>query len=156
MREATSLYLMSIKPKYAYRIFTHVKKFELRKWFGLKPEKGSVIIVYASGSVRAIIGEFKVGNIIAGKPSHVWDKLSLLEDTGVGEEDYQYIKGSKTAMAIEVIEPKLYVKPITLDEIRSIIPGFMPPFSFRKLYIDEPLYELIIRKAREYLYLKTR
>lgn len=155
MVENTPMYLMSIKPKYAYRIFTNIKKFELRKWFGVTPKKGSIIVVYASGSVRAIIGEFRVGRIISGKPSHIWDKLSLFEETGVSEEDYQYIKGSKMAMALEVIDPKLYIKPITLDEIRSIIPGFMPPFSFRRLYTDEPLYELIIRKAREYLYMKT-
>jgi predicted transcriptional regulator len=149
------MYLMSIRPKYAYRIFTGIKKFELRKWFGVKPEEGSIIIVYASGSVRAIIGEFRVGRIIMGKPSYVWDKLSAMESIGVGLEDYQYIRGSKTAMAIEVVDPILYVKPITLEEIRSIIHGFMPPFSFRRLYRDEPLYELIIRKARESTRIKT-
>lgn len=149
MNKEKPMYLMSIRPKYAYRIFTGIKKFELRKWFGVIPEKRSIIIVYASGSVRAIIGEFTVGNIIIGKPSEVWDKLSRYESIGVGNEDYQYIRGSKTAMALEVVDPVLYVKPITLEELRSIIPGFMPPFSFRRLSPDEPLYELIIKKARK-------
>lgn len=147
MQEET-YYLMSIKPKYAYRIFTGIKKFELRKWFGIMPEQGSIVVVYASGSVKAIIGEFRVGRIIRGTPSEIQRFLELETETGVSREDYNYIHGSKNAMAIEVIEPRLYSKPITLKELRSILPGFMPPLSFRRLHPLEPLYELIIRKAR--------
>jgi len=146
------LYLASIKPKYAYRIFTGTKKFELRRWIGIRPIENSTIVVYASGSVKAIIGEFKVGRVLFAKPSDIWDMLSTLGNTGVGVEDYQYIKGAKKALAIEVVNPILYIKPITLDEIRNIIPRFTPPMSFRELSIHEPLYEMIIRKARELTY----
>ncbi len=142
------LYLMSIKPKYAYRIFTGIKRFELRKWFGLVPPRGSIIIVYASGSVKAIIGEFKVGRVFMGSPSDVWSYLERQENTGVGREDYSYIHGSRKAMAIEVIEPRLYNKPIRLSELKSIIPDFMPPLSFRRIDPYEPLYQLVIRRAR--------
>ncbi len=145
------MYLMSIKPKYAYRIFTGIKKFELRKWFGLVPLEDSTIIVYASGSVRAIIGEFRVGRVYMGSPSDVWGFLQAQEKTGIGREDYSYIHGSRKAMAIEVVDPVLYSRPIHLRELRSIIPGFMPPLSFRILYPYEPLYELIIKKARLHL-----
>ncbi len=141
-------YLMSIRPKYAYRIFTGSKRFELRKWFGVVPVRGSTIIVYASGSVRAIIGEFRVGRVYMGSPGEVWSFLSSQESPGVGREDYSYIRGSRRAMAIEVIDPILYSKPITLQEIKSIIPGFMPPLSFRMLNPYEPLYELLIRRVR--------
>ncbi len=143
------LYLASIKPKYAYRIFTGIKKYELRRWFGLRPDTNSIIIVYVSGSVKAVIGEFSVGKVLFAKPNDIWKTLSSMSKSGVGSEDYSYIKGSKYALAIEVVNPILYVKPIRLDEIRNILPGFMPPMSFRKLSIDEPLYELIIKKARE-------
>ncbi|RLG80962.1 MAG: DNA-binding protein [Thermoprotei archaeon] len=143
------MYLASIKPKYAYRIFAGIKKFELRRWFGLKPVQGSVIIVYASGNVKAIIGEFRVGRVLFAKPNEIWDALSEMKEAGIGSDDYQYIRGSKYALAIEVVDPVLYTKPITLKELKSIIPGFMPPLSFRELRPYEPLYELIVRKARE-------
>ncbi len=142
------IYLMSIRPKYAYRIFTGIKRFELRKWFGIVPARGSIIIVYSSGSVKAIIGEFRVGRVFLGAPSEVWDFLTQQPNTGVGRDDYSYIHGSRKAMAIEVVDPKLYSKPIKLAELRSIIPGFMPPLSFRRIDPFEPLYQVIIRKAR--------
>ena len=143
------IYLASIRPKYVYRIFTGVKKFELRKWIGIRPPKGSIIIVYASGSIRAIVGEFRVGRVLFARPGDIWNMLMAMEKPGVGAEDYQYIRGAKYALAIEIINPVMYVKPITLDELRRIIPGFMPPMSMREIDRNEPLYELVIRKARE-------
>jgi len=142
------MYLASIRPKYAYRIFTGMKKYELRRYFGLKPSKGSIMVVYASGSVKAILGEFIVGEVLFGKPSEIWDMLMDIKDAGVGLDDYSYIKGSRYALAIEIDRTITYKKPITLDTIRNIIPDFNPPMSFRILRSDEPLYELIIRKAR--------
>ncbi len=139
---------MSIRPKYAYRIFMGIKRFELRKWFGLVPIQGATVIVYASGSVKAIIGEFKVGRVFMGSPSDVWRYLEKQKNTGVGQEDYSYIHGSRKAMAIEVVEPRLYSKPIRLLELKSILPDFMPPLSFRRIEPYEPLYQLIIRRAR--------
>lgn len=143
------IYLASIKPKYVYRIFTGIKKFELRKWIGIKPVEGSDIIVYASGSIKAIVGEFKVGKVYFAHPKDLWNILMTLEKPGVGIEDYQYIKGARYALAIEILNPILYVKPIKLAELQKIIPGFMPPMSIREISKGEPLYELIIRKARE-------
>ncbi len=139
---------MSIRPKYAYRIFTGTKKFELRKWFGLVPSPGSTIIVYASGGVKAIIGEFKVGRVYLGSPGEVREFLEGQPSPGIGREDLSYIYGSRKAMAIEVIDPVLYSKPIKLVELRNIIPGFMPPLSFRRIDPFEPLHVLIIRRAR--------
>jgi len=143
------LYLASIRPKYAYRIFTGSKKFELRKWIGLKPVKGSSIIVYASGNVRAIIGEFKVGRVFFSTPSDIWNILMSMENPGVGSEDFQYIRSAKYALALEVVDPVMYVKPVTLEELRRIIPAFNPPLSMREVSVHEPLYELVIKKARE-------
>ncbi|WFO76285.1 DNA-binding protein [Desulfurococcaceae archaeon MEX13E-LK6-19] len=142
------MYLMSIKPKYAYRIFAGIKKYELRRWFGIKPEPGSLMVVYASGNVRSLIGEFTVGKIIYGPPNKVWEYVRSSTDTGIYPEDKNYIMGNKPAMAIEVLEPKLYKRPIALDELRRIIPDFNPPMSFRELSPDEPLYRLLIRKLR--------
>ncbi len=142
------MYLMSIRPKYAYRIFAGTKKYELRRWIGIRLEPGSLIVVYASGNVRALIGEFKAGKIIYGSPSKVWNYVSSQSNTGIYPEDKAYIMGSKTALAIEVLEPRLYKVSIKLDELRKIIPGFNPPLSFRELSREEPLYKLVIKKLR--------
>ena len=142
------MYLMSIRPKYAYKIFAGIKKYELRRWIGIRLDPGSLIVVYASGNVRALIGEFRAGKIVYGSPTKVWNYVRSVPSSGVDMEDRSYIVGSKTALAIEVLSPKLYKHPVKLDELRRIIPGFNPPLSFRELSETEPLYRLIIRKLR--------
>jgi len=148
----SEIYLISIKPRYAYRIFTGVKKYELRRYLGLKPSTGSLMIVYVSGKVKAVLGEFKAGRVFYGSPEEIWSILRNIGDTGVGLDDFKYIQGSKQALAIEIVEPKLYYKPLKLDELRRIIPGFEPPLSMVRIDEYDPVYELVIRKAREYIY----
>ncbi len=141
-------YLMSIRPKFAYQIFAGQKKFELRRWIGVPIESGSTIVVYVSGSVKAIVGEFKVGRVIVGPPRKVWDEVMKYPKPGIDEDDWPYIAGSKKAMAIEVLDPIIFTRPVKLEELRNIIPGFMPPLSYRVLYEGEPLSRMLIEYLR--------
>lgn len=54
--------LLSIKPEYAYKIFSGEKKFEYRKIIFKKKIKS--VIVYATKPVGKIIGEFEIEDII--------------------------------------------------------------------------------------------
>jgi len=142
------MYLISIRPVYAYQIFRATKRFELRRnVIGRIPE-GSVMIVYASGNVRAIIGEFTVGKVIEGTAEQVWRKVLSEKNHGIRGDAWHYIRGAQKAMALEVVNPVLYPRKVTLEEIRRIIPGWNPPLSYKVLREGEPLYELIIRKLR--------
>lgn len=146
------LYLMSIKPKFVYRLFTGIKKYELRRYLGIKPTVGSIIVVYASYPIQSILGEFVVSEILEGKPEYVFNVLSKKRGCGIGEEDYSYVKTAKYCLAIGVGKRIIYYKPVKLRVIQDIIPSFQPPFSMRELSEDEPLYRLILRKVREYTY----
>jgi len=142
------IYLMSIRPQYANAIFAGRKKFELRKLSGVPPiEEGSLIVVYSSGKVKSIVGEFRAGRVIMGAPDYVWAHASR-PGTGVGGDAYAYIRGAKRAMAIEVVEPRLYPRPVSLEEIRRLIPGWMPPFSYKRLEPGDRLYELVVKRLR--------
>ncbi|GAB6148175.1 DNA-binding protein [Stetteria hydrogenophila] len=145
------IFIMSIRPKYASAIFRGSKKYELRRLIGAPaiPE-GSVVAVYASGNVKSIVGEFRAGRVIQASPERVWAEARK-PGTGVGEDAWNYIKGAKRAMAIEVVEPRLYPRPITLEEVRRIIPGWMPPMSYRRLEEGDPLLELVIKPLRRSL-----
>ncbi|MCE4625972.1 MAG: DNA-binding protein [Desulfurococcales archaeon] len=146
------VYLMSIRPQYARAIFAGVKRYELRKLSGTKPiEEGAIIVVYSSGKVRSIVGEFRVGRVIVATPERVWATVRK-PGTGIGDDAWAYLRGGKRAMALEVVNPLLYPRPVTLDEIRRIIPGWMPPFSYRRLLPGDRIYELIVRKLRASLY----
>ncbi len=142
------MYLMSIRPKYARSIFAGVKKYELRKLSGMPPvEEGDIIVVYVSGHVKGIVGEFRAGKVIKATPEEVWVEVRK-PGTGIGEDAWPYIKGAKRAMAIRVEDPVMYPRQVSLEEIRRIIPGWMPPFSYRPLREGDPLLELIIRRIR--------
>jgi len=143
----TEIFLLSIKPKYSGAIFSGRKKYELRRLRGPRIPKGSLIILYVSGNTRSIIGEFTTGEVIEGTPENIWRTVSKPR-TGINPDAFQYIKGSKHAFAIEVVSPTLYSHPVTLDEIRNIIPGWTPPHSYVKLRQEDPLYRLIVEPLR--------
>ena len=142
------LYLISIRPQYAYQIFRGVKKFELRRNVGPDIPEGSVMIVYASGNVKAIVGEFRVVRVIAGSAEHVWREVMKHPSPGVGSDAWPYIRGAERALALEVGSPTLYPRRVTLEELRRIIPGWMPPLSYKVLREGDPVYELVIKPLR--------
>ncbi len=138
---------MSIKPKYAYKILAGEKKYELRRVVSGRINEGSVLVLYASGRVKAIIGEFTAGKVFCGSPKYVWG-IAYREGSGVYREDWSYIAGSREAMAIEVISPRTYRNSVKLEDLRIIMPWFNPPLSYRRLSASEPLYKLIIGLLR--------
>ncbi len=143
----TGIFLLTIKPKYAEAILSGRKKYELRRLRGPSITSGSLVILYVSGDTKSIIGEFIAGEVIKDTPDNVW-KAVRKPGTGIGREVYRYIKGSRLAQAVEVLNPRLYKVPVTLEEIRNIIPGWNPPHSYIKLRHEDPLYRLIIEPLR--------
>lgn len=146
--EGAPIYLISIRPVYAFQIFRGVKRFELRRGVAGSIPEGAVMVVYASGNVRAIVGEFRVGRVIRGTADQVWRQVMEERDSGVGGDAWRYIRGADKAMALEVVEPVLYPRRVTLEEIRRVVPGWNPPLSYKLLREGEPVYELIVRKLR--------
>ena len=80
--------IMTIRPKYAKAILYGEKKWEFRKYIGVNIEEGERIIIYASGTLRAIIGEFKAGKVILENPQKLRELIPELT-----EEYYSFIKG---------------------------------------------------------------
>jgi len=137
---------MSIKPYFAERILKGIKKFELRRKVGEIPER-SRIVIYASSPLKAIIGEFIAGRVIEGDPNFIWNFVARIPNSGIEIKDWPYIKGAKTALAIEVLAPKRYDYPLSLEEIRSRIPHFQPPMSYKRVRPGEPLF-IILNKLK--------
>ena len=74
--------LMSIKPKYANKIFTGEKLYELRRKIFQK--KVSSIVVYSSSPIMMVIGEIEIEDIIVGTPVSIFqqyeDKICISRD----------------------------------------------------------------------------
>ncbi|MGQ4913669.1 MAG: ASCH domain-containing protein [Candidatus Asgardarchaeia archaeon] len=124
--------LMSVKPIYAKLIFEGRKKYEFRKKIPTL-QYNSRVIVYASSRVRAIVGEFRVGNVYYMSIPDLW-KLAKEKEGGVTKKQFfEYFRGYSHGYAIEILAPFKYPKELTLDEIRKVIPGFNPPVNFMRI-----------------------
>lgn len=143
-----SIYILSIKPKYARAILSGIKKVELRRLRGVKPPStGSIMVMYASGDTQRIVGEFEVGKVDVGTPEKIWT-LVYGSHTGVTSEAWRYIHGPWRVAAIWVRNPAEYPVKIELNDIRRIIPDWLPPYSYEELREGDPLLELIIKPLR--------
>ena len=141
-------FLMSIRPQFAFQILRGEKKFELRRWIGSPVAPGSVVVIYASGSVKALVGEFLVGRVYQGTAEEVWKQVMMHPSPGVDRDDWPYIRGAKRALALEVERVLVYPVQVSLQELRRIIPGWQPPISYKVLREGDPLYELIVKRLR--------
>jgi len=149
MEVSMGVLIVPIKPVFAYRIFTGRKKYDLRKNVRGGVEPGDRAVLYVSGDVKAFMGEFTVGDVIRGTPEYVIRELQKKPHSGVGEEDFAYIRGSGYAVAMEVLDPLLYKTPVEMREVLRIIPDYNPPLGVQKLDEAEPILVLILDKARE-------
>jgi predicted transcriptional regulator len=108
--------LMSIKPKYADKIFSGEKKWEYRKklW---KRDDVDIVVVYASAPISKVIGEFNVerSDTIHATLKSLWYQTG--QDGGVSKEEFEkYFIRRCFGIAISVSEPTLYDTPKPLSD----------------------------------------
>ena len=70
-RRAPRYLFLPIHPRWALAILDGSKRWELRT---KRPsvETGDVVVLYATSPLRAVVGSFKVGEIVSGEPDAVW------------------------------------------------------------------------------------
>ncbi|MBY8290995.1 ASCH domain-containing protein [Vibrio fluvialis] len=121
--------LLSIKPEFVEKIISGEKLFEYRKAIFKRPEVSSVVI-YSTMPEGKIVGEFKIGHILAKAPADLWEETK--QSSGINKQFFDdYFNDREVAYAIEIKELKIYDNPIDpYKEDRS----FKAPQSFK--YLD--------------------
>ena len=109
-------------------IFEGKKLWEYRKRPPKIEEKTS-IIVYDSGKVHAIVGEFCAQRILRGTIDEIIAK-TINETTSPETTLREYFGGTKICSALSIEEPKRYKTMITLSEMRRLVPNFAPPQNY--------------------------
>ncbi len=125
--------LISIHPEYADMILAGEKKFEFRRRWTARPVKS--LFIYATTPIQRIVGFAKVVRVEQGTPTQLW-QLTRKTNAGISRRKlFDYLKGSKTAVAIELGK----ITPIhgLVDPRKCLGRGFRPPQSFRYLSQDE-------------------
>jgi predicted transcriptional regulator len=95
--------LLSVKPPHVERLMAGTKTVELRRRRWRVPP-GTVALVYASGTTRALVGSVVVGATEAGSPEDIWHSHGLASEI-TREEFDSYFAGAQEAIAIGIHSP---------------------------------------------------
>jgi len=121
--------VLSIRPKYAEKIFKGIKTVELRRVRPKYITKGTLALVYVSSPVRALVGAFKIDQVIVEPLGDLWKTVRGKACISPAEFDV-YFHGASSGVGIFFSELWLLPKPIKLQALKEIM-GFQPPQSFR-------------------------
>lgn len=123
--------LLSIRPEYAKKIFSGDKTVELRRKCP-RVKNGDLVLVYVSSPVKALIGAFRVDDVISKPPIELWEKVK--NKAGITLKEFNmYYDGASVGHGIYFSEVWHLPEPVELEKIRELIPGFHPPQAYQYL-----------------------
>lgn len=130
--------LLAIHPRHAEAILTGRKLVEFRK--RRLADDVATVVMYATTPVKAIVGEFTVGQPVIDVPDRVWAAVG-----GVGGIDRRafddYYAGCPTATAIRVTRPQRYDRPVALRAVEPV-PAVPQSFSYLSEDVAKRIREL--------------
>lgn len=135
MPEPKTALLISIRPKYAEKIFNGIKTVELRR---IRPrlKSGDLVLVYVSSPTMALMGAFEVGSVTGGSPGQIWKRFNGKSGLTKSEFD-DYYDGAKQAFAVVLKRLWKFENPVKLTQLRRNKTGFRPPQSYHYLTFEE-------------------
>ncbi len=127
---ARNAILMSIRPRYAEKIFDLTKTVELRR---IKPkfiQEEDLIFVYVSAPVKSLVGAFTVSAVMERRLLGLWRNVK--DHAGVSRSEFlRYFQGVEKGVAIFIKDVWCLPAPIHLSDMQKNVDGFYPPQNFR-------------------------
>ncbi len=128
--------LLSIRPRYAEKIFAGAKTIELRRIRPKRMEKGDQVFIYVSSPVKALAGVFKIDRIIEEPLQELWKTVK--DKAGITHEEFHaYYNGLSSGIGISFKEVWQLPEAIELHNLRIESPNFRPPQGFRYITKNE-------------------
>jgi len=125
---------ISIKPKFAEAILGYTKEFELRR---VAPQvvPGSIAVIYASAPTMAIVGAFTIEGVLTDTLEDLWDTVggSCLLDRPAYDN---YFEGKVRGVALIIGKRWKAREMYSLQRLRMVWKGFIPPQSYRYLSVE--------------------
>jgi len=132
----SNILLLSIRPEYANKIFDRTKTVELRRVRPRLLNKGDLVVIYVSSPEKAVLGSFKVDNIVEKPIADLWEEVEKI--AGISHENfYDYYKGVKIGVGIFLKDIHRFSQPVELHRLRNNLPNLKPPQSFRYLTTNQ-------------------
>ena len=129
--------LLSIRPRFVEAIFAKTKTVELRR---VKPrlQKGDLVVIYASGRTKGIVGAFEVAGVTVASPGHIWRRHN--GGSGLGKDEFdRYFAGADIGYAIRIGKLWKHAAPIPLRTLRRRRAGFCAPQGYHYWRRDDLL-----------------
>jgi len=129
--------LISIRPRFVEAIFAGTKTVELRR---VKPRLsvGDLVVIYASGETKGIVGAFEVEGVTTAAPRSIWRKHNGGSGLERAEFD-RYFEGAEVGHAIRIGKVWQLPSPVLLGTLRKRRAGFRPPQSYHYWKLDDLL-----------------
>jgi predicted transcriptional regulator len=122
------LLLLSIHPRFVHKIFSGGKSVELRKRIP-RCVPGDWIAVYSTTPEKELAGVVRVVDITVTDPRTLWQLAG--RRAGVDRQEYDaYFGGARTAVGIRICCPRRLNRPVSLEAIKEVWPGFHPPQGY--------------------------
>jgi predicted transcriptional regulator len=111
--------VMSIRPRFAWKILSGEKTVEIRRLFSRK-WKGSKITIYATGHQRSIVGEVMIEEVFHDRPENIWARFS--ERIGCTAEEFdRYTASRGKVYAIVLTDAFAYRTRVSIRELAALI-----------------------------------
>ena len=121
--------LFSLKPRFAELVFTGKKTVELRRRIA-STMKGREVFIYVSSPMCMIRGGCRVTEVWSSDPETLWGEVAYR--AGVAKAEYDaYYEGCGIAHALALSDVWAHEAPVEIAGVRSALPGFRPPQSWR-------------------------
>jgi predicted transcriptional regulator len=134
--------LLSVRQKYANRIFSGTKTVELRRYCP-RVSKGDTILVYVPSPVKALCAVLTVDKVVRAEIDKLWSQVENEADITI-EEYLDYFVDSTVGWGIYFDDVYLFPSPLYLDELKEMWPSFHPPQRF--YYLPSNLYSDVMEK----------
>lgn len=123
--------VMSVRPIYASKIVDGIKTVELRRRFTKGAATGTVVLIYSSSPVQAIVGYAQIKEVHCLPIRAIWQNFSAA--ACINRQDFdQYFSGVKYGNAIVLENARRFNKCIEIADLQANF-DFVPPQSFRYL-----------------------
>jgi predicted transcriptional regulator len=122
--------LLSVRPRFASSILDGTKTAEIRRQ---RPavHPGTLVIIYSTKPVGAIVGTARISGISHGNPADMWKQHQAC--TGIDKAEFDtYLSGAETAFVLLLQNAQRLEPLLTLEQIRAAT-TFQPPQSYRYL-----------------------
>jgi predicted transcriptional regulator len=139
MREHNKALLLSVRPPFAESILAGTKTAEVRRQ---RPSvtPGTLIIIYATKPIGAIVGTARISEVSNGSPDEMWNDHRT--EVGISRQEFDnYLDGANSAYILGIAEVQHLVPLLTLEQIREAT-NFQPPQGYR--YVNHNMLNTLV------------